>query len=96
MKRPPAPSENVLEAVGSTPLIRLRRITRGIRTPVYGKAENLNPGGSVKDRIALSMIEAAEARRARAEIKELLKNATITLPELFERAETDEHVGGQG
>ena len=45
MKRPPAPAESILEAVGSTPLIRLRRITRGIRTPVFGKAENLNPGG---------------------------------------------------
>ena len=37
-------------------------ITRGIRTPVYGKAENLNPGGSVKDRIGLAIIEAAEQR----------------------------------
>ena len=62
MKRPPAPSESILEAVGSTPLIRLQRIARGIRTPVYGKAENLNPGGSVKDRIGLAIIEGAEQR----------------------------------
>ena len=62
MKRPPAPSQSILEAVGSTPLIRLQRIARGIRTPVYGKAENLNPGGSVKDRIGLAIIEGAERR----------------------------------
>jgi cystathionine beta-synthase len=62
MNRPPAPSDSILEAVGSTPLIRLRRITQGIRTPVLGKAENLNPGGSVKDRIGLAIIEGAERR----------------------------------
>jgi cystathionine beta-synthase len=51
---------SILEAIGRTPLIRLSRVTAGIRTPVYGKAENLNPGSSVKDRIGLAMIEAAE------------------------------------
>jgi len=51
---------NIMEAVGRTPLIRLNRVTAGIRTPVYAKAENLNPGSSVKDRIGLAMIEAAE------------------------------------
>lgn len=51
---------SILEAIGRTPLVRLNRVTRGIRTPVYAKAENLNPGGSVKDRIGLAMIEAAE------------------------------------
>ena len=54
------PYEDVLDLVGWTPLIRLNRVTRGIRTPVYGKAEFMNPGGSVKDRIGLAMIEAAE------------------------------------
>ena len=54
------PYDNVLETVGWTPLIRLNRITRGIRTPVYAKAEFFNPGGSVKDRIALPIIERAE------------------------------------
>ena len=52
--------EDVLQLVGNTPLVRLRRVTEGIRTPVYGKAEFMNPGGSVKDRIGLAMIEAAE------------------------------------
>ncbi|MBM3908685.1 MAG: pyridoxal-phosphate dependent enzyme [Gemmatimonadetes bacterium] len=55
-----APYENVLDTIGWTPLIRLTRVTRGIRTPVYGKAEFFNPGGSVKDRIGLPIIEAAE------------------------------------
>jgi len=54
------PYESVLEAIGWTPLIRLTRVTRGIRTPVYGKADFFNPGGSVKDRIGLPIIEQAE------------------------------------
>lgn len=54
------PYANVLETVGWTPLIRLNRVTRGIRTPVYGKAEFYNPGGSIKDRIGLPIIEQAE------------------------------------
>jgi cystathionine beta-synthase len=54
------PYDNVLDTIGWTPLIRLNRVTRGIRTPVYGKAEFFNPGGSVKDRIGLPIIERAE------------------------------------
>ena len=54
------PYENVLETIGWTPLIRLNRVTQGIGTPVYAKAEFFNPGGSVKDRIGIAMIEAAE------------------------------------
>ena len=54
------PYNNVLETIGWTPLIRLNMVTRGIRAPVYAKAEFFNPGGSVKDRIGLAMIEAAE------------------------------------
>lgn len=54
------PYESVLETIGWTPLIRLHRVTRGIRTPVYAKAEFFNPGGSVKDRIGLPIIEHAE------------------------------------
>ena len=60
IKRNERPYDNVLETIGWTPLIRLNRVTRGIRTPVYGKAEFFNPGGSVKDRIGLPIIEAAE------------------------------------
>jgi cystathionine beta-synthase len=54
------PYESVLETIGWTPLIRLARLSRAIRTPVYGKAEYANPGGSVKDRIGLAIIEGAE------------------------------------
>jgi cystathionine beta-synthase len=53
---------NVLETLGNTPLVRFNAITRGIRTPVVGKLEMLNPGGSVKDRIGIRMIEEAERR----------------------------------
>ena len=52
--------ESVLDTVGGTPLIRLARVGAGIRTPVFGKAEYANPGGSIKDRIGLAIIEAAE------------------------------------
>jgi cystathionine beta-synthase len=50
----------VLELVGNTPLVRLQRMTAGIEATVIAKLEYLNPGGSVKDRIGLRMIEAAE------------------------------------
>src|SRR5688572_30451999 len=54
------PVDSVLDTIGWTPLIRLNSVTRGIRTPVYAKAEFFNPGGSVKDRIGLPIIERAE------------------------------------
>jgi cystathionine beta-synthase len=56
------PYDSVLDTIGWTPLIRLGRIGAGIRTPILGKAEYANPGGSVKDRIGLAIIEAAEQR----------------------------------
>ena len=54
------PYADVLATIGWTPLIRLNTVTAGIRTPVYGKAEFFNPGGSVKDRIGIAIIEDAE------------------------------------
>jgi cystathionine beta-synthase len=54
------PYDTVLDTIGWTPLIRLHKVTRGLRTPVYGKAEFFNPGGSVKDRIGLPITERAE------------------------------------
>jgi cystathionine beta-synthase len=51
---------SILEAVGDTPLVRLRAVARGVRPAILAKLELLNPGGSVKDRIGLRMIEAAE------------------------------------
>jgi cystathionine beta-synthase len=56
------PYDSVLETIGWTPLIRLGRIGAGLRTPIYGKAEYANPGGSVKDRIGFAIIEDAERR----------------------------------
>jgi len=53
--------EHVSDLVGNTPLVRLGPVAAGIAAPVLAKVEYLNPGGSVKDRIALRMIEAAEA-----------------------------------
>jgi cystathionine beta-synthase len=54
------PYASVIDTIGWTPLIRLNSVTRGLRTPVYAKAEFFNPGGSVKDRIAVPIIEKAE------------------------------------
>jgi cystathionine beta-synthase len=51
---------NVIEAIGNTPLIRLNRVTEGIKATVLAKVEMFNPGGSVKDRIGMPMVEAAE------------------------------------
>ncbi len=52
--------DTFLDAVGDTPLVRLHSVTRGVQPTILAKLEMLNPGGSVKDRIGLRMIEAAE------------------------------------
>ncbi len=52
--------DNILQSIGRTPLIRLNRVTEGIEATVLAKVELFNPGGSVKDRIAVQIIEAAE------------------------------------
>jgi cystathionine beta-synthase len=52
--------ENVLDVVGNTPLVRLHTMTEGLQANVYAKVEFTNPGGSVKDRIAMHIIDAAE------------------------------------
>jgi cystathionine beta-synthase len=54
--------ENVLQAIGNTPLVRFHSVSRGLRPIVAAKAEFMNPGGSVKDRIGIAMIEDAERR----------------------------------
>lgn len=51
---------NILEAVGKTPVVRLNRIASDLPCEIYAKCEFLNPGGSVKDRIAVEMVEQAE------------------------------------
>ena len=58
--------DNVVELIGNTPLVRLRNVTDGISATVLAKVEYFNPGGSVKDRIALRMVEEAEKSGAAA------------------------------
>jgi cysteine synthase A len=66
--------DSVLELIGRTPMVRLSRVAPAGGAEVLGKLESLNPGGSVKDRIALSMVEAAERSG------ELKPGATIVEP----------------
>ena len=60
-ERHPRPYDSVLDLIGWTPMVRLNSVTDGSSTPVYVKCEFFGPGGSIKDRIGLAMIEAAEA-----------------------------------
>ncbi|RDG37904.1 cystathionine beta-synthase [Streptomyces corynorhini] len=66
--------DSMISLVGNTPLLKLTSVTEGIQATVLAKVEYFNPGGSVKDRIALRMIEAAE------ESGELLPGGTIVEP----------------
>ena len=54
--------DTILQSIGRTPLVRLRRLTEGLTASVYVKLESMNPGGSVKDRVGLAMIAEAERR----------------------------------
>jgi len=63
--------KNILQLIGNTPLVKINRLNPNKKVDLYAKLEFLNPGGSVKDRIALSMIEGAEKR------KELTKDKII-------------------
>ena len=70
----PRVADSILELVGATPLVRLNRVVPEGSAAIYGKLESMNPGGSVKDRIALAMIEDAERSGA------LRPGATIIEP----------------
>jgi len=52
--------KTILDVIGDTPLVRLNKISQGLKPTILAKLENLNPGGSVKDRIGIAMIERAE------------------------------------
>ncbi|HEX2867660.1 MAG TPA: cysteine synthase family protein [Ignavibacteriales bacterium] len=54
--------DSVLELVGSTPLVRIKKLSKGLKPQILAKVEFFNPGGSIKDRIGLALIEDAEAR----------------------------------
>src|SRR5437868_1793700 len=54
--------ESILQSIGKTPLVKLRRLSEGLKAAVYVKNEAMNPGGSVKDRVAQSMVADAERR----------------------------------
>ncbi|NLN59991.1 MAG: pyridoxal-phosphate dependent enzyme, partial [Deltaproteobacteria bacterium] len=53
---------NIADAIGNTPLVEIRRLNPNKKVRVFAKLESLNPGGSIKDRIALYMVEEAEKR----------------------------------
>src|ERR671911_351480 len=61
MAAPADIKDSILETVGDTPLVRLSRIAAGLTPQVVAKVEYFNPGGSIKDRVAMKMVEAAEA-----------------------------------
>src|SRR5438876_237940 len=54
--------ETILQSIGKTPLVRLRRLPEGLQASIYVKVEAMNPGGSVKDRVGIAMITEAERR----------------------------------
>jgi cystathionine beta-synthase len=52
--------KTILDVIGNTPLVRLNKVSKGFKSTILAKLENLNPGGSVKDRIGIAMVEQAE------------------------------------
>ena len=58
----PRIANNILEVIGHTPMVRINRITKGFKATVAAKIETFNPGNSIKDRMAVRMIEDAERK----------------------------------
>src|ERR1700733_13482682 len=54
--------DTILQSIGRTPLVRIRRLSEGLEATIAAKVESMNPGGSIKDRVALAMIAEAEKR----------------------------------
>ncbi len=67
---------NLLESIGSTPLVKLENITKGIESNIFAKLEFTNPGGSIKDRIAKYMIEKAEKDGKLTRGKTIIENSS--------------------
>jgi cysteine synthase B len=61
---PPPPAESILDLIGATPMVRIRHLNPNPRVRIYAKLEGFNPTGSIKDRIALKMLEQAEREGA--------------------------------
>ncbi len=61
-QRVPIRADSILETIGNTPIVKLNKISQGLKPQIYLKLEYFNPGGSVKDRIALAMVNDAEKR----------------------------------
>jgi cysteine synthase B len=61
---PPPPADSILDLIGMTPMVRIRHLNPNPRVEIYAKLEGFNPTGSIKDRIALKMIEQAEREGA--------------------------------
>jgi cysteine synthase B len=62
--QPPPPAESILDLIGATPMVRIRHLNPNPRVKIYAKLEGFNPTGSIKDRIALKMLEQAEREGA--------------------------------
>ena len=89
--------QGFIDSIGNTPLIRLKKASELTECDIYGKAEFLNPGGSVKDRAALAIVTAAEARgdlkpgRSEEHTSELQSKAYLVCRLLLEKTNTHTH-----
>ena len=68
---------NFIEGIGNTPLIKLKAASEITGCNIYGKAEYLNPGGSVKDRAALALLKDAEEKNLFPKVELLLKELLV-------------------
>lgn len=73
------PVDNIVEVIGNTPVVKLNKVVDEDIADVYVKLEYQNPGGSVKDRIALAMIEEAEKQAKSNQVIRLLNQQVVTL-----------------
>lgn len=55
---------SILETIGNTPLVKLNKVTSTLPCPVYAKVDSFNPGNSIKDRMAIKMLDVAEEKGA--------------------------------
>ena len=75
--------DNSLELIGSTPLVKLNKVTAGVQGTILAKMEYFNPGNSMKDRIAVKMIEDAEKRGEPGTNSTSASSMTIGAPVVF-------------